>query len=150
MDIDALMDLAVRAAGASPNRVRKVGAVILPADGGPPVTGCNAFPGTVRDLAWRHEGDGRFVWMEHAERRAIFAAARRGRALDRARIASTFFPCIDCARAIVDCGIAELVTHEPDLDDPAWGASFPRSRAILEEGGVRLTLLPGKAATERR
>ncbi len=149
MDIDALMDIAARAAADSPNRVRKVGAVILSADGSEPITGCNTFPKGVRDLAWRHEGDGRFVWMEHAERNAIFAATRRGVALEGARIASTFFPCIDCARAIVQCGIAELVTHEPDLADASWGAAFPRSRAILEEGGVRLTLLPGKAATER-
>ena len=52
------------------------------------------------------------------------------------------FPCIDCARAIVQSGIVRLVSPEPALDDAIWGASFPRSRAILEEGGVELVLLP--------
>ena len=149
MNIDEFMTLAVAAAAASPNKVRKVGAVLLLADGGPPLGACNTFPSGVADLDWRHEGDGRFVWMEHAERNAIYGAARSGRALAGGRIASTFFPCIDCARAIVQTGLAELVTHEPDLDDPSWGAAFPRSRAILEEGGVKLTLLPGRAPTER-
>ncbi len=138
MDINALMDCARTAAGGSPNKIRQVGAAIQPADGGTPIAACNTFPDGVQDLAWRHEGDGRFVWMEHAERNAIFQAARAGRALAGATIASSFFPCIDCARAIVQSGIRKLITPPPALEDPVWGASFPRSQAILEEGGVEL------------
>lgn len=140
MELETLMDLASRAATGSPNRIRQVGAAILTCDGAEPITGCNTFPEGVADLDWRHEGDGRLVWMEHAERNAIFAAARLGRALEGATIASTFFPCIDCARAIVQTGIVRLVSPEPDLDDPLWGPTFPRSRIILEEGGVELVL----------
>src|SRR5450631_4673222 len=136
------MDLAAGAASRSSNKVRKVGAVILACDGAEPILACNTFPEGIADLDWRHEGDGRLVWMEHAERNAIFAAAKLGRALKGATIASTFFPCIDCARAIVQTGITRLVSPEPALDDPVWGPSFPRSRIILEEGGVELVLLP--------
>lgn len=136
MDIHALMDLAKAAAPHSPNRIRQVGAALLPDDDGNVISACNTFPDGVADLDWRHEGDGRFVWMEHAERNAIFTAARAGRALKGARLATTFFPCIDCARAIVQSGIAVLVTPEPALEDPVWGESFLRSRVILEEGGV--------------
>ena len=142
LETDALMELAADAASRSPNKIRKVGAVIMTCEGAEPITACNTFPDGVADLDWRHEGDGRFVWMEHAERNAIFNAARHGRALAGATIASTFFPCIDCARAIVQAGIARLVSPEPALDDAIWGASFPRSRIILEEGGVELVLLP--------
>jgi dCMP deaminase len=140
MDISALMDLAAAAAPGSPNRVRQVGAALLPADGGPPIAACNTFPGGVADLDWRHEGDGRFVWMEHAERNAIYAAARQGRALAGATLATTFFPCIDCARAIVQSGVRRLASPPPALDDPVWGASCPRAEAILREGGVSLEL----------
>jgi dCMP deaminase len=140
LNFDALINLAARAASGSPNKIRQVGAAILTCDGGEPVTGCNTFPNGVADLAWRHEGDGRFVWMEHAERNAIFAAAKQGRALAGATIASTFFPCIDCARAIVQTGMARLLSPEPALDDAVWGESFLRSRVILEEGGVELVL----------
>ena len=141
MDDDSLMRLAFTAARHSPNRVRQVGAAIT-CDDGAPIVACNTFPEGVADLDWRHEGDGRFVWMEHAERNAIFTAARTGRALAGGRIASTLFPCIDCARAIVISGIRTLVTFPPPLEDPVWGASFPRSRIILEEGGVELVFLP--------
>ncbi len=140
LEQNALIDLAAQTALKSPNRVRKVGAAILTCDGGEPIAACNTFPKGVADLDWRHDGDGRLVWMEHAERNAIFAAAKEGRALAGATLATTFFPCIDCARAIVQSGIARLLSPEPALDDPIWGASFPRSRVILEEGGVDLIL----------
>lgn len=142
MTLDELMDLAAATAPLSPNRVRQVGAAIALADGGPPIAACNTFPAGVRNLPERHEGDGRFVWMEHAERNAIFAAARAGRALRGARLATTFFPCFDCARAIVQSGVAELVTPKPAFDDPVWGHAFPRSLAILEEGGVAISYRP--------
>ena len=77
--LDSLFNLARAVAPNSPNRVRQVGAAIAPADGGEPIVACNTFPTGVQDLDWRHDGDGRFVWMEHAERNAIFAAARAGR-----------------------------------------------------------------------
>ena len=142
MDINVLMDLAKAAAKNSPNKIRQVGAVIEFSDGGGRISACNTFPEGVADLDWRHEGDGRFVWMEHAERNAIYVAARAGRSLAGASIITTLFPCIDCARAIVQTGIRTLTTYEPPMDDPVWGAAFPRSRIILEEGGVKLNLLP--------
>jgi dCMP deaminase len=134
--IDELMDRAKRVAAGSPNRVRKVGAAIATADGRTRIASCNTFPEGVRYLEERHAGDGRFVWMEHAERNAIFEAARLGHATKGAALATTFFPCIDCARAIVQAGIAHLITPPPDLADPVWGESFLRSRVIVEEGGV--------------
>ena len=142
MDLALLFDRAVKVAPQSPNRVRQVGAAIQPVDGGPLIAACNTYPSGVQDLDWRHEGDGRFVWMEHAERNAIFAAAREGRALAGATIASTFFPCIDCARAIVQSGFTRLVSPPPAFDDPVWGASFERSHIILQEGGVELITPP--------
>jgi dCMP deaminase len=129
------METALRASARSPNRVRQVGAVLLTRDG-TEIVACNTFPAGVRDLEARHAGDGRFVWMEHAERHAIFEAARRGVATAGAHITTTFFPCIDCARAIVDSGIACLDAPSPAFDDAVWGASFERSQVILQEGGV--------------
>ncbi|MBV9568563.1 MAG: hypothetical protein JO172_10520, partial [Hyphomicrobiales bacterium] len=105
-----LMGSAKEAARASPNRVRQVGAVLVTADGRR-IVRCNDFPTGVRDLEERHQGDGRFVWMEHAERNAIFEAAKLGVATRAATLATTFFPCIDCARAIVQAGITRLCTR---------------------------------------
>ncbi len=143
--IEALMARAGEIAALSPNRVRKVGAVIALSDESAEVASCNTFPRGVRDLEERHLGDGRFVWMEHAERNAIFEAARRGLPTEGATLATTFFPCIDCARAIVQSGIAYLCTPEPDLADPVWGEAFLRSRVIIEEGAVTMRFVSAKS-----
>jgi dCMP deaminase len=138
--LGANMPAALRAANASPNRVRQVGVVLVTRDG-VQIAACNTFPAGVRDLGERHAGDGRFVWMEHAERHAIFEAARRGLATAGAHLTTTFFPCIDCARAIVDTGIACLDTPAPAFTDPVWGPSFERSQVILQEGGVDIRIV---------
>jgi dCMP deaminase len=147
-DIDELMALAKAVARESPNRVRQVGAVLVAADGSTRIARCNSFPDGVRDIDERHEGDGRFVWMEHAERNAIFEAARRGTATKTATLATTFFPCIDCARAIVQSGIDLLCTPAPDYSDAVWGNAFLRSRIILEEGGVQMHFVDEGAARD--
>lgn len=135
---EQLLDDAIAIARHSPNRLRHVGAVLQPVDGGPPLRACNTFPQGVADTEQRHAGDGRLIWMEHAERNAIYAAARAGRSTAGARLASSYFPCTDCARAIIQAGIRHLVTLPPDLDDPVWGASFGPSRTMLQEAGVQL------------
>src|SRR6185437_10880674 len=92
-DADALLQRAISAAAASPNKIRKVGAVLIAA--GTEVTGCNAFPPGIKPLPERAAGDNRFIWLEHAERSALFEAARRGIATDGATLLSTYFPCTD-------------------------------------------------------
>lgn len=57
----------------------------------------------------------------HAEMAAMMAAARRGRALDRAVLYSTTFPCHECARHIIAAGIAEVYFIEP----------YEKSRVLL-------------------
>lgn len=135
-----LFDAAISVARSSPNQVRRVGAVLQPADGGAAIATCNTFPAGVADTAQRHLGDGRLIWMEHAERNAIYAAARSGRSTEGATLASTYFPCTDCARAIVQAGIRRLVTLAPVPDDPVWGASFGPSETMLREAGVHIEL----------
>ena len=146
MDIDALLELAIATARKSPSRPRKVGAVLVLADGVTTLAACNDFPAGVGDLDERHAYPDRLLWIEHAERNAIFAAARSGMRTDGATLIATFHPCADCARAIVQAGIANLHTLAPDFADPLWGASFRFSQAILEEGGVRVVHVERDAA----
>ena len=140
MTADKLLDLAIAVARHSPNRVRRVGAVLVPRGEGnePAISAFNTYPQGVQDTEQRHLGDGRLIWMEHAERNAIFAAARAGRSTEGATLVSTLFPCTDCARAIVQAGIRLLHTLPPDLEDPVWGQSWGPARTILEEAGVQL------------
>ena len=141
LDIDRLLELAIVTARRSPSRPRKVGAVLVLADGATTLAACNDFPVGVRDLEARHAHPERLLWIEHAERNAIFAAARGGQATAGATLIATFHPCADCARAIVQAGIATLHTMAPDFADPLWGPGFRCSQAILEEGGVRVVYL---------
>jgi dCMP deaminase len=146
--LGAKMAAAARASLESPNRVRRVGAVLVARDG-TEIAACNTFPAGVRDIEERHAGDGRFVWMEHAERHAIFEAARRGVATAGAHITTTFFPCVDCARAIVDAGVACVDTPAPAFDDAVWGASFERSQVILREGAVVVRIVSAEPEAPR-
>ena len=138
MDTEQLMAAAIAAARSSPNLVRRVGAVLRSADGKTTISRCNTFPDGVQDTEERHAGNGRLVWQEHAERNAIFAAARAGVATEGGTLACSYFPCLECARAIVQSGIRHLHTLPPDLTDPVWGVSFGPSQVILREGGVQL------------
>ena len=141
MDVDRLLEEAIVVARRSPSRPRKVGAVLVLADGATALAACNDFPAGVRDLEERHAHPERLLWLEHAERNAIFAAARAGLVTAGATLIATYHPCADCARAIVQAGIADLHTMAPDFTDPLWGPTFRCSRAILEEGGVRVVYL---------
>ena len=136
---DTLLERAIAAAAKSPNRIRKVGAVLVTAAA--EIAGCNAFPPGIDPRPERAVGDNRFIWLEHAERTAIFEAARCGIATDGATLVSTYFPCTDCARALVQTGISTLVTPRPEYDDPVWGESFRTSAAILAEGKVSIVFL---------
>jgi len=138
-DVDALLERAVAAAAKSPNQIRRVGAVLAAA--GTEIAACNTFPPGVKPLPERATGDNRFIWLEHAERTALFEAAKRGLATDGGTLVSTYFPCSDCARALVLAGIRTVATPRPEFDDPVWGESFRTSAAILAEGAVEVVYL---------
>jgi len=114
LDIDRLLEEAIVVARRSPSRPRKVGAVLVLADRVTKLVACNDFPGGVRDLDERHAHPERLLWIEHAERNAIFAAARAGLATAGATLIATFHPCADCARAILEEGGVRVVYLERD------------------------------------
>jgi dCMP deaminase len=45
---------------------------------------------------------------------------------------------MDCARAIVQVGITELIAIKPDLTDPQWGEAFSAALELFAEAGVRV------------
>ncbi len=138
MSIEQWVALAITTARRSPSRPRKVGAVLVLADGQTTLAACNDFPSGVRDTEARHAHPERLLWIEHAERNVIYAAARAGLGTAGATLVATFHPCAECARAIVQAGISTVHTMAPEFADPVWGPGFHFSRSILEEGGVRV------------
>lgn len=76
------------------------------------------------------------AWVEHAERNCIYSAARNGVAIDGAILVTSWFPCADCARAIVAAGIAEVLCVEPDWDHPDY--AFREAREMLDRSNIRV------------
>jgi dCMP deaminase len=131
------MQLAEHIAAWSKDRSRKVGCVIVGPTGDVLAMGFNGFPrGLKDDDDERHVRPVKYLWTEHAERNAIYNAGRIGVSVIGARMYLPWFPCVDCARAIVQSGIVELVAFRPELDDPQWGEGFSVSLALLEEAGT--------------
>lgn len=149
-DLDAFfMQRARDVAAGSPDRSTKVGCVIVGPDGLERAAGFNAMPRGVRDdINERHQRPAKYAWTEHAERNAIYAAARAGVPLDGCRVYLPWFPCCDCARALIQVGAVELVCHEPDLSDPKWGEDFRRSLEMFTEAGMAVRFVVTQEGTD--
>lgn len=119
-----LLALAKRASEDSPDRSRKVGAILARPDGTIVSSGCNTLPLGVEHADRYLDRPAKYDWTEHAERNAIFAAAREGVATKGCTMVLPWFPCKECARAIVQAGVSRVVAQYPDLSDPTWGEGF--------------------------
>jgi dCMP deaminase len=133
------IELAIHIGQWSKDRSRQVGCVIVSPQNAIKAIGFNGFPrGLNDDVEVRHARPEKYLWTEHAERNAIYAAAREGIPLLGCRMYLPWFPCADCARGIVQVGLTELVAIEPDFSDPQWGDQFAVSRELLQEAGVNV------------
>lgn len=102
-------DLCRRASQASTDRDTQVGCVIVKGSA-VLVRGCNTLPEGLDDpTGERSVRPGKYEWIEHAERNAIYCAARTGIAVADARIYVELMPCVECARAIIQAGISEII-----------------------------------------
>jgi dCMP deaminase len=88
----------------------KVGCVIVGPHNEIRSTGYNSFPRGLDDnVPERKDRPEKYLWIEHAERNAIFNAARVGVPLDGCVIYMQGLPCTDCARAIIQSGIKKII-----------------------------------------
>lgn len=131
------MNIAHLVATRSKDRSTKVGCVIVGPNNEIRSTGYNSFPRGIDDAnEERHQRPEKYAWTEHAERNAIYNAARHGTPTEGCRAFLPWFPCMDCARALVQAGIKEVVGVEPDLSTPKWGEDFRRALVLFDEAGV--------------
>lgn len=124
----------------SKDTTTKCGAVIVDDENTELVMGYNGFPRGADDNTdqRRYEKPEKYVWTEHAERNAIYKAARLGISLKNTKMYCTYFPCVDCARAIIQAGITRLYTNKPDLNHEKWGLSWLNAIIMFNECGVEL------------
>jgi dCMP deaminase len=118
----------------------QVGCIIVGKDNEVRSTGYNGFPRGVNDdimsVPERYARPEKYKWFEHAERNAIYNAARIGTATDGCRVYVTGIPCMDCARAIIQAGIIEVAYRPMDLGGN-WDAHWSLVTSLFDEGGVR-------------
>lgn len=127
--------------GKSKDWSTKCGCVVTSKDHDGLVRGWNDHPRGVADSIDRRERPAKYLWTEHAERNAIYNAARIGVSLKGARIYVNRVPCPDCARAIVQAGITELVTTVGDDEfEFAERLNTGWSMDLFKEVGVHVTL----------
>jgi len=125
-----------------------VGCVIADSDNVLVSTGYNSLPRGLEpdseNKRLAREGGEKYFWIEHAERNAIYNASRRGTALKGCKLYVPWTPCCDCARAIIQCGIAEVIIHQNgqefyDLHTSGqWIESHKRTLTMFDEAAVKV------------
>lgn len=133
--------LAYEVAGRSPDPSTQTGAVLVGRCGSE-VLAYNSIPMPLETTQERlHDRELKSQYLEHAERRAIYSAARRGICTKGATLYSPWPPCTGCARAVVDSGIGELVFHRLllQLTPDRWIDEIRAGMQILIAGSVKLT-----------
>ena len=133
------LEICETVAGWSEDRDHHVGAVIVGPGHEIRATGYNGLPRGVQasdDARFDRASGEKFFWIEHAERNAIYNAARSGAALDGCTIFVNRFPCADCARAIIQSGIVRVVAPAIPENDGALDHSFAVAAIMLSEAGI--------------
>jgi dCMP deaminase len=101
-------------------------------------SGYNGMPRGINDYNMdRWNRPAKYMWVEHAERNAIYNASRRGTPIENAIMIVNKFPCADCSRAIIQCGIKAVITYKP-VDDPKWNKSWEIAQEMLGEAKINV------------
>ena len=135
------MGVAVLAAQRSKDPSTQVGACIVDENNRILSTGYNGFPRGCSDdeFPWNRNadlGETKYPFVVHAELNAILN--NRGKSLAGARIYVALFPCHECAKAIIQAGITEVIFLSDKYKSTSSDAN---SRRMLECAGVKLTKL---------
>jgi dCMP deaminase len=109
-------------------------------------TGYNSLPRGIRDdVPERLERPTKYLWMEHAERNAIYNAARCGTPLEGCTLYVEIMPCMDCGRALVQAGIREVVISSERMKEYSseyYNEHFRMVEVLFEEARIRVQRVP--------
>ena len=135
------MGVALLAAQRSKDPNTQVGACIVDDSNRILSTGYNGFPQGCSDddFPWNRnesEGETKYPFVVHAELNAILNT--RGKSLVGAKVYVGLFPCNECAKAIIQAGIKEVIYLSDKYKETP---STLNSRRMLTAAGVKLTQL---------
>lgn len=131
-------NLCVAVAQKSKDPSTKVGSIIVGADHEIRSTGWNGFARGVRDDTGRYDNrEVKYKFVVHGELNAICNAGRVGIPLnDCSLYVYPFFPCNECAKAIIQVGIKEVVVISNRLL-LNWEEKVAIAKQMFSEAGVR-------------
>ena len=141
------MGVALLAAQRSKDPSTQVGACIVDEEKRILSTGYNGFPQGCSDDAfpWNRDeslGETKYQFVVHAELNAILNAS--GKKLAGSIVYVGLFPCNECAKAIIQSGIKEVVYLSDKYHDTP---SMTASRRMLDAAGVKYRQIkPTKAS----
>lgn len=139
------MGVALLASCRSKDPNTQVGACIVSPENIILSTGYNGFPVGCSDdeYPWEREGEQtKYPYVVHAELNAILNAS--GKSLRNARLYVDLFPCNECAKAIIQSGIREVIyLSDKYADTPATLAS----KRMLRSAGVNVRHLETKLSS---
>ncbi len=133
------MGIAYLSAMRSKDPNTQVGACIVSRENKILSMGYNGFPKGCSDdeFPWDRDGDvcdSKYAYVTHSELNAILNY--RGGSLEGTKLYVTLFPCNECAKAIIQAGISEVVY----ADDKYHGTpANMASRRMLKTAGVKMT-----------
>ena len=136
------MGVALLAAQRSKDPNSQVGACIVSQDNIILSTGYNGFPNGCSDdvFPWDREGeDTKYPYVVHAELNAILNSG--GRSLKGAKLYVALFPCNECAKAIIQSGIRDVIYLSDKYADTD---SVRASKRMLKSAGVSFRPLDTK------
>lgn len=138
------MGIAFLSAMRSKDPSTQVGCCIVDDDHKVVSIGYNGMPSRVDDckIPWGHgEGlDSKYLYVCHAELNAILNT-RNGSALKNCILYVTLFPCNECAKAIIQAGIKEVVYASDKYKNDLI---YEASRRLFNMAGVKLTHYEGR------
>lgn len=138
------MGIAILSSLRSKDPNTKVGACIVDKDHKVVSIGYNGMPTGVDEsqISWnKGEGlDSKYLYVCHAEFNAILNT-RNGSALNGCTIYVTLFPCNECAKAIIQTGIKELVYNENKYENTV---ETQASLKMLKLAGIKIRKYDGR------
>ena len=138
------MGVAMLAARRSKDPSTQVGACIVSADNIIISTGYNGMPKGCSDdeFPWERSGaenETKYPYVVHAELNAILNA--NGRDLRGSKLYVALFPCNECAKAIIQSGVREVVYLSDKYKDTMGNFA---SKKMLDAAGVKYTRLESR------
>ena len=102
-------------------------------------TGYNGFPQTISDDLERYiDRDFKLSITVHAEKNAILNAAKNGTKVEGSTLYVTFPPCSQCASAVIQAGVAQVVCPDPATAPERWRSNFVAANNLFYEAGVKV------------